>query len=112
MVTRAVTMFEQVPAVTINEYVPFAAICTLAMFGFWKVLENPLGPLQLYVAPPEPVNDKVDPTQFGEVLTMLGCGKLITVTWATALLVQPCALVTITVYPPLMFNCAFGITGF
>jgi hypothetical protein len=82
------------------------------MLGFWNPLANPFGPLQLYVAPPEPVNDKVDPTQFGEVLTMVGCGSVMTVTLATACAVQPCALVTITVYPPLMFNCAFGITGF
>ena len=34
MTTLAVTIFEQVPAVTINEYVPFAAICTLGILGF------------------------------------------------------------------------------
>ena len=77
-----------------------------------SALAKPFGPDQLYVAPPVAVKLSVAPTQTGALLVITGFGKVITVTLATAVLVQPAALVTVTVYAPLMFNWALAITGF
>ena len=64
------------------------------MLGFCKLDVKPLGPLQTYVVAPPAFKFKVLVAHTGELLDRLGVGKVITLTLATAVLVQPDALVT------------------
>jgi hypothetical protein len=83
------------------------------MVGFCKVDENPLGPVQLYVAVPTTVRFKFCPEHKGELLPGEGIpGIAFTVTLITpAGLVQP-ATVVVTEYPPVATDEAPVIVGF
>lgn len=89
--------------VTVMEYVPLAAAEALAILGFCNAEVNPLGPLQLYVAPTTAgvVSVMVLPTQTGELEAAVGVAGigLITTVTVPAVLVHP-ATVTVTEYVP------------
>ncbi len=66
------------------------------MLGFCNTLVKPFGPDQLYVPPPPPVKLNVFAAQMGELLVRLGDGEAMTLTFATAVLVQlPTEVVTV-----------------
>ena len=84
-------------SVTITEYVPDAAIVTLLIDGFWRLDENPAGPVQLYIVPPPENRLRVDPAHCGELLPIITVGKGLTVTVVgTDDAEHPLASVTVT----------------
>src|SRR6185312_2222595 len=85
------------------------------MVGFCKADINPLGPVQLYVAPTTAVVNKVkvEPWHTGLLLVGLGVpgvGLMVTFT-VPAALVHP-ATVTVREYVPVAAKVALGIVGF
>ena len=61
---------------------------------------------------PRPLKLSVLVAQMGELLVSVGVGLGNTVTFATALLVQPGALTTVRLYAPFIETLAFGMMGF
>jgi hypothetical protein len=101
--------------VTVTLYVPLMAVVAFGRVGFWRLeLNGTLAP-QLYVAPaPAPVTDRrmLLPTHRG--LLLLSCGLIswLIVTCVVATCVQPLAVLTVTLYTPLMAAVALGRLGF
>ena len=101
--------------VTVNEYVPVAAVVAAAMVGFCSADEKLFGPVQLYVAPATAVvvNVKVLPEQIGLLLPgagVAGIGLTVT-TVVPAALVHPPTL-AVTEYVPVAATVAPAIDGF
>jgi hypothetical protein len=94
---------------------PDADVVAFGIDGFCRVDVNPLGPVQLYVAPAivEAVSCNVLPAQIGPLLLATGgAGVALTVTLVVAEdEVQPLT-VTVTLYVPDADAVAFGIDGF
>ena len=111
IVTDVVVDAVHVPAETINVYMPFANALTGLIVGFDDTAKNPLGPVKLIV-PPVAVNVNAPFKQTGELEFKTGTGKLTTVTLEVADAVQPDAVVTVTVYSPVIGRVAFAIVGF
>lgn len=71
----------QPAAVAVNTYVPAAASVVPAILGFWLLLANPFGPVQLNVVPISvvPVRFKGWPMQTGLLLPAVAVGNGFTV---------------------------------
>ena len=62
--------------------------------------------------PPEAVRFNVVPAQIGPLFPAVAAGKAFTVALVVAMDVHPEALVTVTVYTPLIATVAFVLLGF
>lgn len=101
--------------VTVNEYVPVAAVVADAIVGFCNAELNPLGPVHEYVAAATAVVVSVSvlPEQIGLLLPgdgVAGIGLTVTAV-VPAALVQPPTL-AVTEYVPVAAIVAPGIDGF
>ena len=84
-------------------YTPLAATPAFAIAGFAAVELNPFGPLQeIEMAPllAEELKLIVLPWHFGLLVVNNGTGNAVTATFTVAIFVQPCTLLTFTVYTP------------
>ena len=72
---------------------------------------KPAGPLHAYDNPPEADRLTVSPLQYGPLLLAVATGISLMITFVVSLSVHPSALVTITVYVPLLTAAEDVITG-
>jgi formaldehyde-activating enzyme involved in methanogenesis len=115
-VTLVVAEAEVQPlTVTVTLYAPEAAIMAFGIDGFCSDEVNPLGPVQLYVAPAmvEAESCNVLPAQIGPLLLAVGGAgaAFTTAVVVTGVEAQPFT-VTVTLYVPDADVVVFGIDGF
>ena len=100
--------------VRVTVYKPLIATVEDAMVGFCVLLaEYANGPTQSSVAePPTEFNCIVAPAQYAPPLVAFAIGFAFTVTVVVEVEVHPAALVTVTVYTPLIATVDVGRVGF